>query len=72
MNLKGITYQVSETEKDKYCIILFIHGIQKQTNKQTYRKRDQILVNRGREQMEGELKDGSQNLQTPSYKINKY
>ena len=41
-------------------------------NKQTYRKRDQICVTRGMGWGEGELDEGSQKLQTSSYKMNKY
>ena len=44
--------------------------LQKQTNKQTHRKRNNFMVTRGGEWEDQELDEGSQKAQTRSYKIN--
>ena len=76
MELEGIMLsEISQTEKDKhYMTSLTCEEEQKQNKNQdqTPRKRDQTLITIGGGYGEGELEEGGQNVQTSSYKINKY
>lgn len=65
MDLESITLnEISQTEKDEYCVISLICGI-KQTNKNQPHR---LVV--ARECEEGEMSEGRQKVQTFSYKIN--
>ena len=69
MDLESIMLsEVSQTEKDKYCMISLICEILKRK----HRKRDQICGYQRWRWEEGELEEGSQKVETTSYKINKY
>lgn len=60
--------EIRQTEKGKYCINSLICRIEK---KKPHRKRDQIVLIRGRGWEVGEMGEGGQKVQNCSYKINK-
>ena len=65
--------EISQTEKDKYCMISRIYEIYKNQKKEkpnSWKKRLWLPEVKGRG--EEELEEGGQRVQTSSYKINKY
>ena len=75
MDLEGtMLSERNQTEKDKYCMISLICGIQKQNQNKTklIEKEIGLVITRNRGQGDGGMEEGGQNMQTSSYKINKY
>ena len=69
MNLEGITLsEISQTEKDKYCMISLMCGIQKPPNSDLWFPEVGRIGGQGR----GELEEGGQKVKTSSYKISNY
>ena len=66
---------LSQTEKDKYCMISYIESKKKKKkpkpNKTHRRKRPDLCLPEVEGGMEGDLEESGQKLQTSSYKINK-
>ena len=60
------------TEKDKYCMILFIHGIVKKEKSQTHGSRKQNGGYQGLGVDGGKMGDICQKVETFSYKMNKF
>ena len=63
--------EISQTEKDKCCIISFYVESKKQ-KPELIDTENRLVVVRGREWGMGEMGEGGQKVQTSSYKINKY
>ena len=57
--------EINQTEKDKYCMISLICGIQNKTKPNLIEKEIKFTAARGK------LDEGGQKVQTSSYKINK-
>ena len=72
MDHQGIMLnEISQTEKDKCCIISFYVESKKQ-KPELIDTENRLVVVRGREWGMGETGEGGQKVQTSSYKINKY
>ena len=80
MDLEGIMLsEISETEKDKYCMISLICIIQKQNKKKKKNlssfidTESRLVVARsgGRGEGLGKMGEGGQKVQTSSYTVNK-
>ena len=60
--------EISQTEKDKYCMFLFICGVKKK--KKTHRYRKQILAARGGVWVVGKMDEGSQEVKVSIHNKN--
>ena len=66
MELEGIMLsEISQTEKDKYCMISFVRGIKKADLRETETK---VVLTRGW----GKWEDVGQRVHTSSYTMNKF
>ena len=69
MDLKDIILkEISQTDKDKYCIISHVE-LKKPPKLQ---KKIRFMINKHGEQREEELEEGGQKLENSSFRMNKY